>query len=471
MKKAILAILCSVAALCRIHAGDIGVDSTNGTAGLVSGFGGLTLGWEFQVTNSSGIVVDGLGFWDNQSDGFDFGQTFPVGIWDSGTGTLLRSTVVTSSSKLKASLDSAGGWRVNAVSPLFLPPGFYRVGVLMPSSGGNLMIDFGATAIPGPGIGFVQYLRQIGSTNLAMPVIGPPTTDSSYFGPTFTYTFGPIPPVGTVVAPNSYESSAGTNGLNTLLRNTNSPRSYQMQFSAAALTGLPVGAIITELRFRLDTNANGVFPSNTVSWSQYLVTLAQAAKPVSSMSTNFLANMVSPMFVKTGPFSLTSNTLNTSTSPHPFCTFVVFDTPYVYRGGDLVMLFRHSGSDSPIAPLFLDALGTNTPGYGTDFRALSVNSFTASTGTVATVTIPEIVFYYSPIESIASDGINMVLGVTGGPPGGDYILMSSTNVMLPMGQWTPVVTNKFDGSGGFQYSQPLDGTIPSQMFRLAMPLQ
>src|SRR6266568_4190454 len=154
----------------RQNTGTIGVDPTSGGAALVSGFGGLTLGWEFQVSDTNGIVVDGLGFWDQQSDGFLFGQTFQVGLWDASTGTLLRDSVITSASTLKPSLDPDGGWRVNSVSPLYLAPGLYRIGGLMPVSGANQIIDFGATVQSGTGVSLVGFLRQIGSSTLAMPV-------------------------------------------------------------------------------------------------------------------------------------------------------------------------------------------------------------------------------------------------------------------------------------------------------------
>src|SRR5260221_6196182 len=176
------------------QAGTIGVDPTSGSAGLVSGFGGLTLGWEFQVSATDGIFVDGLGFWDDQSNGFLFGQTFPVGLWDASTGTLLRGSVITSASTLKPSLDPDGGWRVNSVSPLYLAPGFYRIGALMPASGGNPIVGDPSTFQSGSGVSLVGFLRQIGSPTLAMPDIGPPYPDAVWFGPTFTFTLGPVAP-------------------------------------------------------------------------------------------------------------------------------------------------------------------------------------------------------------------------------------------------------------------------------------
>jgi hypothetical protein len=64
-----------------------------------------------------------------------------------------------------------------------------------------------------------------------------------------------------VVAPVDYTAVTGNGGLNTLLRNTNAPRTYQMQFTSNALGGLPVGARITALGFRLYTNMTVNFPA------------------------------------------------------------------------------------------------------------------------------------------------------------------------------------------------------------------
>src|SRR5208282_2383593 len=177
-----------------------------------------------------------------------------------------------------------------------------------------------ATFQSASGVSFVGFLRQIGSPTLAMPDTGPPYLGAIWFGPTFTFTLGPAAPSGAVGAPGNYIATYGTGGLNTLLRNSGAPRTYQMQFSSAALAGLPVGASITELRFRLNTNTIpvAVFPTNTVTWSDYEVTLAQAANSISSMSANFAANMLSPVLVKNGALSLSANSLTTSASLNPF---------------------------------------------------------------------------------------------------------------------------------------------------------
>lgn len=279
---------------------------------------------------------------------------------------------------------------------------------------------------------------------------------------------GPPTPLG-VVAPAAYTSVSGNGALNTLVRNTNNPRTYQMQFTSSALGGLPVGARITALGFRLYTNTTVSFPGITTSWSQYQVTLAQAANPISTMSTTFQANMLNPVLVKSGALSISPNQFTANGNPYPFGTLVVFDTPYVYQGGDLVMYFTHSGSDSSSAPAFLDAATNGTPGYGTSFRALSATTFGATTGAAASVTIAQILFIPTITQTIAGSGNQIIINGAGGLGGATYRILTTTNVALPLAQWTPITTNQFSASGGFSYTNVTQPTVPAEFFRVSLP--
>jgi hypothetical protein len=273
----------------------------------------------------------------------------------------------------------------------------------------------------------------------------------------------PAPP--SVVAPDDYTSFAGNGSLNTLVRNTGAPRTYQMQFTPDALGGLPAGAQIRELRFRLATNSTLNFPAATVNWSDYEVTLAQAANPIASMSTTFAANLLNPVLVKDGALSIGANQFSTGGNPNSFATLLALDTPYRYQGGDLVMHFTHPGSDSTTTTIF-DALPSSTPGYGTSFRALSANAFAATTGTAAPVIIVEIVFTPSITQTIARTGNQVIINGAGGLAGATYRILTATDVALPGVQWTPIVTNQFSASGGFSYTNVIQPNLRAQYFRV-----
>jgi len=271
-----------------------------------------------------------------------------------------------------------------------------------------------------------------------------------------------------VVAPDDYTSVAGNGSLNTLVRGTGFPRTYQMQFTPDALGGLPAGARITGLRFRLSTSTAAAFPDATVTWSDYEVRLAQAANPITSASTNFLANLLNPLLVKDGALSVGPNTFTVGGNPNAFATLVVLDTPYVYQGGDLVMHFTHTGSDSGTVTIF-DAATTSAPGYGTSFRAVSANSFAAANGTAANVIIVEIVFTPPITQTITRDGNQVIINGAGGSAGATYRILTTTNVALPVAQWTPIVTNQFSASGGFSYTNVIQPNTPARYFRVILP--
>ena len=51
------------------------------------------------------------------------------------------------------------------------------------------------------------------------------------------------------------------------------------------------------------------------------------------------------------------------------------------------------------------------------------------------------------IASITVSGGNVSLVASNGTPGGQYVVLTTTNLALPISVWTPVVTNNYDGSG------------------------
>jgi hypothetical protein len=146
----------------------------------------------------------------------------------------------------------------------------------------------------------------------------------------------------------------------------------------------------------------------------------------------------------------------------------VLDTPYVYQGGDLVMQFTHTGSDSS-SSAFLDAANSSSPNYGISYRAVSANAFRATSGTAASVTIVEIVFTPTITQTIARAGDQVILNGAGGLAGATYRILTATNVALPLVQWTPVVTNQCSASGGFSYTNVIQPSLRAQYFRVVLP--
>jgi len=69
------------------------------------------------------------------------------------------------------------------------------------------------------------------------------------------------------------------------------------------------------------------------------------------------------------------------------------------------------------------------------------------------------------IYSVKISGANIVLHGTNNnvPPSSfHYAVLSSTNMTLPLSNWTPIVTNSFNSDGSFDYSTPINPTLPRQ---------
>jgi ABC-type Fe3+-hydroxamate transport system substrate-binding protein len=71
-------------------------------------------------------------------------------------------------------------------------------------------------------------------------------------------------------------------------------------------------------------------------------------------------------------------------------------------------------------------------------------------------------------ESIQAIGSDIVIAGSG-PTNETYYMLSSTNLTVPMSQWTSITTNTFDGSGQFWFTNALDSSRPETFYRLRVP--
>jgi hypothetical protein len=62
-----------------------------------------------------------------------------------------------------------------------------------------------------------------------------------------------------------------------------------------------------------------------------------------------------------------------------------------------------------------------------------------------------------------------VMSGTGGVNNGTYYVLASTNLALPLNQWTPIATNQFDASGNFIFTNSAPTNALQEFFRLQLP--
>jgi alpha-galactosidase len=102
-------------------------------------------------------------------------------------------------------------------------------------------------------------------------------------------------------------------------------------------------------------------------------------------------------------------------------------------------------------------LGTFTNSYSANIPAHGVQMLKV-TGTVA---LP----VFGPP---ALQGGNLVLGGTGGSPGGIYYVLTSTNPALALQLWTVNATNQMDSNGVFLFTNTIQPGAPQMFYRLRL---
>jgi hypothetical protein len=75
---------------------------------------------------------------------------------------------------------------------------------------------------------------------------------------------------------------------------------------------------------------------------------------------------------------------------------------------------------------------------------------------------------YPGITGLSVAGDNLVLDGTGGVSGQSYIVLTSTNLALPLDQWTPAVTNLLTANGNFSVtvSNTVSSEVPARFYVL-----
>jgi hypothetical protein len=127
--------------------------------------------------------------------------------------------------------------------------------------------------------------------------------------------------------------------------------------------------------------------------------------------------------------------------------------------------------------------GTYVPAVGDSFTPLTYGSYS---GAFTATNLPPLVAWRAAYGatavtvSVAQAGLipefttavwsggNLIFSGTNGAPGSPYWVLSSTNLAVPLAQWTPVFTNNFDANGRFSYTNVPGPTRPQQFFILKL---
>lgn len=113
--------------------------------------------------------------------------------------------------------------------------------------------------------------------------------------------------------------------------------------------------------------------------------------------------------------------------------------PTVLTNGETFQLFSATTGTGNFAHI------VGSPGAGLSYVFYPATGILGVTNAVVVKSVPR-------ITHISVSGTTLSISGTNGTPTGNYVVLDSTNVALPVAQWTPLLTNAFDGSGNFNLS-------------------
>jgi len=134
---------------------------------------------------------------------------------------------------------------------------------------------------------------------------------------------------------------------------------------------------------------------------------------------------------------------------------VVTNLAGTLAAGDNFKLFNAGGYSGSFANVSLPPL---VPGL-----AWQTNTLTAD-GTLRVVATNSPV-----ISSLVLPDNSFLLSVTGGPASSPYRVFTSTNLALPLTNWTPIWTDRFDLNGSGLFTNPAGSTNSLQFFNIRVP--
>jgi hypothetical protein len=122
-------------------------------------------------------------------------------------------------------------------------------------------------------------------------------------------------------------------------------------------------------------------------------------------------------------------------------------------------------SGSTTANLIISNVQTNNS--ATNYTVIVTNIAGSATSSNAILTVM-IVPSPSFGNIIAAGGGGFILSGSGGGSNGIYYVLTSSNLLLPLTNWTPIATNQFDSEGDFIFTNTAQTNAPQEFYLLQM---
>lgn len=144
----------------------------------------------------------------------------------------------------------------------------------------------------------------------------------------------------------------------------NVERTIQLIIADSQLASLN-GKYINSISFRLNSSASASWPTSATTFPNYEIFLSNGVNPA-NRQLDFAANVVGTQTqVRAGSLVIPAGAFTSGGNPNDFTFNIMFDTPYLYNGTNLIIQVHHTGSNGTSQSIH--ATSTSTNGYGTLF--------------------------------------------------------------------------------------------------------
>jgi autotransporter-associated beta strand protein len=174
-----------------------------------------------------------------------------------------------------------------------------------------------------------------------------------------------------------------------------------------------------------------------------------------SFNNSLTLNSGSKTIVNVSHDSQTNNVVSVAATFTCGGALIVSNADDPLQGGDAFPLFSAANYSGNFSSLTLPVL---TSGLYWDTSTLKVD------GTIRVgIETPPV------IGNVSTSGGKLILSGNGGVTNGTYYVLTSTNITTAMTNWTRLLTNQFDGSGNFSYTNTMNPSSPQSYYLLQLP--
>ena len=266
------------------------------------------------------------------------------------------------------------------------------------------------------------------------------------------------------IQPTNQAMAVGSTAIFAVTAVGTEPLNYQWQMNGTNLVDGtdPVNGDITS---GSTTNVLTISNAQTTNSGSYTVIIANSAGSVTS------SNAV--LTVTNMPPTVTVQPMSQTVAVGTTVTFSVYGTgtsPFFFQwqkdGANLVDGTTISGSTISGSTNFILTITDAQMNDSGNYLLIITNYGGSATSSNAVLTV------IAPSPSfgniIAAGGGGFILSGSGGGSNGIYYVLTSSNLLLPLTNWTPIATNQFDSAGDFIFTNTAPTNAPQEFYLLQM---